>query len=229
MRLFLLLFLSSVLIHCEGKKTNIVKSKKSNTPPITKKASAEKKEQKFLLSDANVMEFFLEYDKKHKENKVRITTDFGTIDIKLFDNTKFHRSNFIYLTKKQYFDGTQFYRVIQNFVIQGGNSDDRQTSIKRRNIGKYLLPNDYDKGFKHHRGMLSMPSKNIDNPYKKASPFEFFIVQQQGGAHHLDGDYTIFGKVIRGMDVVDKIAAVPTDDSDWPLQNVYIKKIEILK
>ncbi|MDG1285063.1 MAG: peptidylprolyl isomerase [Flavobacteriaceae bacterium] len=175
------------------------------------------------------MEFFLDYDKKHKENTVRITTDFGTIDIKLFEQTKFHRSNFIYLTKKQYFNNTQFYRVVKNFVIQGGNSDDRETSIKRRNIGKYLLPNDYDKGFKHHRGMVSMPSKNIENPYKKASPFEFFIVQQQGGAHHLDGDYTIFGNVIRGMEVVDKIAAVPTDAADWPLQNVYIKKVEILK
>ena len=213
---------------CEGKKSNTIKIKK--TPlSISKESTAEKKEPNFLLSDANVMEFFLEYDKKHKENTVRITTDFGTIDIKLFEQTKFHRSNFIYLTKKQYFNNTQFYRVIKNFVIQGGNSDDRETYIKRRNIGKYLLPNDYDKGFKHHRGMVSMPSKNIENPYKKASPFEFFIVQQHGGAHHLDGDYTIFGNVIRGMEVVDKIAAVPTDASDWPLQNVYIKKVEILK
>jgi len=114
-------------------------------------------------------------------------------------------------------------------MIQAGNSDDRNTLKKRQAIGKYLLPNDYDKGYKHHRGMLSMPRKNIENPYKKASPFEFFIVQQQGGAHHLDGDYTIFGKVINGMDVVDTIADVPTDSSDWPLQNVFIKKIEILK
>ena len=214
---------------CEGKKTKTIEPKKSDSTSITKEPTQEKKEPNFLLSDANVMEFFLDYDQKHKENTVRITTDFGTIDVQLFEATKFHRSNFIYLIKKQYFDGTQFYRVIQNFVIQGGNSDDRETSLKRRKIGKYLLPNDYDKGFKHDRGMLSMPSKNIENPYKKASPFEFFIVQQQGGAHHLDGDYTIFGKVIRGMDVVDKIAAVPTDTSDWPLQNVFIRKIEILK
>ena len=229
MRFFLLLFLSIVLIHCEGKKTNTIKTKKKNTPIVTKELRSEKKEPVFLLNDSNVMEFLLDYDKTHKENTVRITTDFGTIDIKLFEETKFHRSNFIYLTKKQYFNDTQFYRVIQNFVIQGGNSDDRETYIKRRNIGKYLLPNDYDKGFKHHRGMVSMPSKNVDNPYKKASPFEFFIVQQQGGAHHLNGDYTIFGTVIRGMEVVDKIAAVQTDESDWPLQNVYIKTIEILK
>jgi len=229
MRFFFLLFLSGVLMCCESKKTNTIKIKKTTPNRISKESTAEKKEPNFLLSDANVMEFFLDYDKKHKENTVRITTDFGTIDIKLFEQTKFHRSNFIYLTKKQYFNNTQFYRVIKNFVIQGGNSDDRETYIKRRNIGKYLLPNDYDKGFKHHRGMVSMPSKNIENPYKKASPFEFFIVQQHGGAHHLDGDYTIFGNVIRGMEVVDKIAAVPTDAADWPLQNVYIKKVEILK
>ena len=229
MRFFLLLILSCVLMCCEGKKTNTINYKKRNSTSITKESNPEKKEPNFILSDANVMEFFLDYDKKYKENTVRITTDFGTIDIKLFESTKFHRSNFIYLTKKQYFNNTQFYRVIQNFVIQGGNSDDRQTSIKRRNIGKYLLPNDYDKGYKHHRGMVSMPSKNIENPYKKASPFEFFIVQQQGGSHHLNGDYTIFGKVIRGMEVVDKIASVPTDAADWPLQNVFIKKIEILK
>lgn len=229
MRIFIFLFLSCVLLSCEGKKSKTIKPQKNNSTSITKEVIPEKKEPNFRLSDANVMEFFLDYDQKHKEDTVRITTDYGTIDVQLFEATKFHRANFIYLVKKQYFDGTQFYRVIQNFVIQGGNSDDRETSIKRRKIGKYLLPNDHDKGFKHHRGMLSMPSKNVENPYKKASPFEFFIVQQQGGAHHLDGDYTIFGNVIRGMEVVDKIAAVPTDASDWPLQNVFIRKIEILK
>ena len=229
MRIFIFLFLSCVLLICEGKKSKTIKPQKSNPTSIPKEEIPEKKEPNFRLSDANVMEFFLDYDQKHKEDTVRITTDFGTIDVQLFEATKFHRANFIYLIKKQYFDGTQFYRVIQNFVIQGGNSDDRETSLKRRKIGKYLLPNDHDKGFKHHRGMLSMPSKNVENPYKKASPFEFFIVQQQGGAHHLDGDYTVFGNVIRGMEVVDKIAAVPTDASDWPLQNVFIRKIELLK
>lgn len=231
MRLFIVFVISCILVSCQDKKTkeNTVGPKKSVITSIPKEPIAEVKKPDFLLTDTNVMDFFLSYDKAHKENTVRITTDFGTIDILLFEATKFHRSNFIYLIKKQYFDGTQFYRVIQNFVIQGGNSDDRKTSIKRQKIGKYLLPNDYDKGYKHNRGMVSMPSKNVDNPYKKASPFEFFIVQQQGGAHHLDGDYSIFGKVIRGMDVVDSIAAVPTDASDWPLQNVYIRKIELLK
>ena len=227
--LFCLLILSS--FSCQDKKTrvitnnvseSIVKSTLNDSNKITTNAN-------FLLTDKNVMHFLLEYGKVNKENTIRLTTDYGTIDILLFENTKFHRANFIMLTKNKYFDNTQFYRVISNFMIQAGNSDDRNTLKKRQAIGKYLLPNDYDKGYKHDRGMLSMPSKNIENPYKKASPFEFFIVQQQGGAHHLDGDYTIFGKVINGMDVVDTIADVPTDSSDWPLQNVFIKKIEILK
>ena len=227
--LFCLLILSS--FSCQDKKTRVITN--NVTESIVKSTLNESNKMttnaNFLLTDKNVMHFLLEYGKVNKENTIRLTTDYGTIDILLFENTKFHRANFIMLTKNKYFDNTQFYRVISNFMIQAGNSDDRNTLKKRQAIGKYLLPNDYDKGYKHDRGMLSMPSKNIENPYKKASPFEFFIVQQQGGAHHLDGDYTIFGKVINGMDVVDTIADVPTDSSDWPLQNVFIKKIEILK
>ena len=204
-------------------KKNIELSKKSEL--ITKI----KKEEKFKLSDENVMEFFLEYDKHNKENLVRIVTDYGNIEIQLFDNTKFHRSNFIYLTKKNYFEDTQFYRVINNFVIQAGNSDNRKVSQKRKKIGRYLLPNDLDKGYSHERGMVSMPSSLVDNPYKMASPFEFFIVQSKNGAHHLDGNYTVFGRVISGMDTVDKIAETPTDDLDWPLQNIYIKRVEIIE
>lgn len=179
------------------------------------------------LTDANAMEFFLQYDKVNKENKVRIVTDFGNIDILLFDETRFHRSNFIFLTKQGYFDGTQFHRVVNNFIIQGGNTDDKEIAKRRSYIGKYLLPPDTKHGFHHTRGVISMPSSEIENPHKLASPYEFFIVQKD--ALHLDGDYTIFGKVISGMDVVDKIAAQPTDEAEWPLHNVYIRKVEIIQ
>ena len=185
-------------------------------------------EEEFKLTDENVINFLFEYEKNNKENKVRIFTNFGNIDILLFSNTPYHRSNFIYLTKKNYFDGTQFYRVVNNFVIQAGNSDNRKISSKRQRIGKYLLPNDFNKGHTHKRGMVSMPSSSIDNPYKMASPYEFFIVQKKDGAHHLDGNYTIFGTVISGMEVVDIIANLPTDERDWPLNNVYINRIEIV-
>ena len=219
------IYITLMFLQCtSNNQNNIVVNNQSSSPLIEVK-----KENNFKLSDKNVMEFFLEYDKNNKENRVRIYTDFGNIEIELFSNTKFHRSNFIYLTKSKYFDGTQFYRVINNFVIQAGNSDDRKISQKRREIGRYLLPNDLEKGYTHKRGMISMPSSLVDNPYKMASPFEFFIVQSKNGAHHLDGSYTVFGKVISGMNTVDKIAATPTDNSDWPLQNIYINKVEIIQ
>jgi len=217
-----------LLSGCEFKSDNTNDQIVNKTQKTTLEKRINKKVN-FKLSDKNVMEFFLEYDKKNKENKVRIVTDIGNIEIQLFDNTKFHRSNFIYLTKKNYFEGTQFYRVINNFVIQAGNSDNRRISQKRKKIGRYLLPNDLDKGYSHKRGMVSMPSSLVDNPYKMASPFEFFIVQSKNGAHHLDGSYTVFGKVISGMDTVDKIASTPTDNLDWPLQNIYIKRVEIIE
>ena len=68
-----------------------------------------------------------------------------------------------------------------------------------------------------------MPSSEIKNPHKLASPYEFFIVQQSPGAYHLDGSYTIFGKVIAGMDVVDKINRQRTDKRDTPLTNVFME------
>ncbi|MBL6604185.1 MAG: peptidylprolyl isomerase [Flavobacteriaceae bacterium] len=182
----------------------------------------------FRLTDENIIEFLYKYEINNKENKVRIYTDFGQIEILLYDNTPYHRSNFIFLVKKKYFEGTQFYRVINNFVIQAGNSDNISVSNKRKNIGKYLLPNDFNKGHSHKRGAISMPSSSLDNPYKMASPFEFFIVQKKDGANHLDGNYTVFGEVINGIEIVDKIASIPTDEIDWPIDNIYINKVEII-
>ena len=234
MRILMLTTLCLLLFNCEDKQSQKKTSRPTIDSEVIKKESSidsatvvsKEKDSVFLLNDKNVMEFFLEYEKEHKENKVRIVTDYGNIDILLFDETKFHRANFIYLTKKGYFDDTQFYRVIENYIIQGGSTDDRAVMRKRRYIGRYLLPTDTKRGFKHVRGVISMPSGEIDNPYKLASPYEFFITLRD--VYQLDGDYTIFGKVIRGLDVADRIANVETDDADWPLKNVYIKRVEIL-
>ncbi|OUS02523.1 peptidylprolyl isomerase [Flavobacteriales bacterium 33_180_T64] len=223
MRFFMLFTCCFFLVNCKNKPSQ----QKTTTQTVdSTKVKTDTISQSFLLTKDNAMEFFLQYDKEHKENKVRIVTDYGNIDILLFNETKFHRSNFIYLAKKGYFNDTQFYRVIENYIVQGGSTDDRAVMRKRRFIGKYLLPTDTKRGFKHDRGVISMPSSDIDNPYKLASPYEFFITLRD--VYQLDGDYTIFGKVISGLDVADKIAKVATDDGDWPLQNVYIRRVEIL-
>ena len=175
------------------------------------------------LDEKNAIPFLFEYQKKNKESKIRISTKYGNIDIQLFDNTPYHRANFIYLTKLGYFNDTFFHRVVPDFVIQGGNSDYPKTWSKRREIGRYLLPQDNKKGHRHDRGVISIPSSEEDNPHKLASPFEFFIVQQKGGAYHLDQDFTPFGKVIKGMDVVDKISKQPIDDRENPIRNIIMQ------
>ena len=236
MNLFNRFFLVVTIIFFLGCKNNSYNSIETSNIPKNKKTNItdqiielkEEVKENIILTDENVIDFLFEYEKNNKENHVRIYTPFGEIEILLYDNTPYHRSNFIYLTKKKYFEGTQFYRVINDFVIQAGNSDNIKVSKKRRDIGKYLLPNDFNKGHTHKRGMVSMPSSTVDNPYKMASPFEFFIVQKKDGAHHLNGSYTIFGEVIDGMETVDIIANLPTDNRDWPLNNVYINKVEIV-
>ena len=211
-----------LVINCQEKpKKKTIKVKVPEKKQVKKTESKDQKE--IVLNDDNAIPFFYEYAAKNKENKVRIITQYGNIDILLYDNTPYHRANFIYLTKKKYFDGTMFHRVVPKFIIQGGNSDNRKSMLKRREIGRYLLPPDTKKGHSHHRGVISMPSSEIDNPHKLASPYEFFIVQQSPGAYHLDGNYTAFGEVISGMEVVDQINQLEVDGREMPISNTYIK------
>lgn len=210
-----------VIISCSSPKST-KKPQTTTAIPTTPKPvqKAIEKKNDLPLTAATAIPFLQRYAAENTENKVRVETPLGSFDILLFDQTPYHRANFIFLTKQHYFDDTYFHRVVPGFIIQGGNSDNTDTGQKRRKIGKYLLPPDTRNGLKHHRGVVSMPSSEIENPHKLASPYEFFIVQQSPGAYHLDGNYTVFGKVIRGMDVVDAINALPTDKREWPLTNM---------
>ncbi|NKI26352.1 peptidylprolyl isomerase [Arenibacter sp. 6A1] len=234
--LSLLFIFSLLLLSCKEssatKTTNITETKvKADTlskpdslpPPVVEE------EEPFKLTEENAIEFFFNYSKTLKEDKVKLTTSFGSIVIQLFDNVPYHKANFIYLTKQGYFNNTYFHRVVKNFIIQGGNADNLETAKKRGEIGRYLLPPDAKKGHKHHRGTISMPSSEVNNPHKLASPYEFFIVVTKPGSYHLDGSYTPFGKVIEGMDVVDEINRQPVDNGDWPSKNIYILKAEVIK
>lgn len=172
--------------------------------------------------------FLREYGKKNPETKIRIITDFGNITVRLFTDTPLHRANFIRLVKLGYFDTTFFHRVDEGFVIQGGNSDKWVTQKVRFAIGDFLIPSEATPKHPHVRGAFSMAKYSEQNISDASSPFEFFIVQSKTGAHHLDGEHTVLGTVIDGMDVVDAINKVETGDNEWPVKNVYMD-IEVVE
>ena len=176
------------------------------------------------LTNENVVEFLTEYGKENPETRVKVITTFGDIEIKLYEDTPLHRANFIYLVKQEYFYGSFFHRVVPNFIIQGGNSDNRKTGEKRSRIGKdYLLPAEIIPGRIHEYGTVSGAKQYRENPDKRTAPFEFFIFHgPKAATGHLNGNYTIFGRVTKGMSVVKQISELPADEGDWPLENVYI-------
>lgn len=230
-------------------------AEKEAQPVPPKKEKVEPKvEEEFLdfLTTENCEDLLLDYGSKNKETTAILTTPLGDITIELYENTPVHRANFVYLTKRKFFDETVFYRVIDTFMIQGGNSDSWDTQRLKAKIGNYKLQPEMVPGNFHKRGALAAARSYTDNPDKLSSPFVFYIVQRGpivpegmtwmereegktytpeirqhyidfGGSPGLDGEHTVFGEVIEGMDIVDKIAEVEVDGKDWPKEEVWIK------
>ena len=230
--LFALSCICTLLISCEdrqssSKKTSVSPAEaaeitKDTVPKVPVEEEKPSRPEGPLIVQEEFIPFMMKYGKEHEENKVRIKTRFGNIDVELFHDTPLHRANFLFLVNHDYFDKTFFHRVSEDFVIQGGNSDLPGTNKKRHYIGDYLIPSEFEAGHKHVRGALAAAKYAEQNVSKASSPYEFYIVQSERGAHHLDNEHTVFGRVIDGMDVVDSIAKVPVDGSEWPLQNIYI-------
>lgn len=203
-------------------ETEDVENYKNPNPDEVEKVSGTMKYQEPLLVQEELIPFLTQYGKENPENRIRISTRFGDIDVTLYNDTPLHRANFIFLVKKGYFENTFFHRVAEGFVIQGGNSDNAQTSRKRQNIGSFLIPSEFEAGHRHTRGAFSAAKYSEQNVSKASSPFEFFIVQDHRGAHHLDNDHTVFGRVTSGMDVVDEINRQEIGEGEWPLINIPI-------
>ena len=209
----------------EAKKVSTVINSSDTITKKTTEIAKEKAPKYPFITDENVVEFLTEYGKENPETKVKIGTNHGDMILELYEDTPLHRANFIYLVKQQYFDGTFFHRVVPNFIIQGGNSDNPNTSKKRHKLGAYRLPAELTNGRKHQLGTVSGAKEYRKNPDKKTAPYEFFIYVGPSGndyTGHLNGNYTIFGKIIQGLEVATTIANLPHDETDWPLQNVYI-------
>jgi cyclophilin family peptidyl-prolyl cis-trans isomerase len=175
------------------------------------------------IPQEELMPFLENYAQSNPETKIQIETKQGTIIVQLFDEPVWHRANFIRLAKLEYFDTCLFHRVDPNFVIQAGNSDRRLTSDYRSALGRYLIPSEYTDKYPHNYGAFAAAKYKKQNVSNASSPFEFYIVTKKDGAHHLDGEHTVFGQVIKGMDVAEKISMMETDKSEWPISNIDIK------
>lgn len=198
---------------------------------------------------------------------VLLETTYGNMVLRLSDETPLHRNNFLKLVKTKYYNGTLFHRVINHFMIQGGDPDSRNAPAAKP-LGDggpaYSIPAEFRPDLFHEKGALAAAREGDDvNPKKASSGSQFYIVQGKvwteggldtleqkrlkgykipsdhrkayttiGGSPHLDQNYTVFGHLISGFDVLDKIAATVTskgEDADRPLKDIVIIKAKLIK
>lgn len=160
-----------------------------------------------------------------------IVTNLGTIKVKLYAKTPKHRENFAKLALSGYYNGLLFHRVINGFMIQGGdpltkNPDD----AARFGTGGpgYTIPAEFVPEYTHKKGALAAARRGDSaNPMKESSGSQFYIVQDEDACAGLNGDYTVFGETISGFDVIDRIANVETDNRDKPVSDVKIVSIRL--
>jgi cyclophilin family peptidyl-prolyl cis-trans isomerase len=194
-----------------------------------------------------------------KRTKVVIETDSGRIVLALYNGTPQHRDNMIKLVKRHFYDSILWHRVIPEFMIQTGDPDSRHAKpgamLGEGDVG-YTIPAEIKDEYYHVRGAVGAARDN--NPEKKSSGCQFYIVvgkkftdeqldadekrgghkssaaqraayKSLGGAPHLDGNYTVFGEVIEGMDVADKIANAARNNADRPNGDIHIKRMYLDK
>lgn len=162
-----------------------------------------------------------------------IETSLGNIRVRLYSKTPKHRDNFARLALGGYYDGLLFHRVINGFMIQGGDPLSKDPGMADRwGTGgpDYTVPAEFVPEYRHKKGALAAARRgDAANPTKASSGSQFYIVQDADNCAQLDGAYTVFGETIDGLGVVDKIAAVQTDRRDRPVEAVKIVSIRLVK
>lgn len=158
-----------------------------------------------------------------KEDVVTIHTDFGDIVLILFDATPQHKKNFIDLAKNGFYNGTTFHRIIDGFMIQGGDPNSKDDNPMNDGMGSpgYTVPAEFNASITHIKGALAAARQSDEvNPEKNSNGSQFYIVEGEEGAHFLDGNYTVFGQTISGFEVIEQIATQPKDNRNRPLNNI---------
>lgn len=139
--------------------------------------------QKTLINNENVTERLTQFGNNNLETKVKINTKYGSIKLKLYKDTPLHRANFIMLIKNGYFDSTLFYRIIDNFMIQGGNSDSDDVGERMKKIGFYNIPEEMKPHHIHKRGAIAMAVRDqsdrpVEKRHRNSSAYNFYIIQK---------------------------------------------------
>jgi len=201
----------------------------------TKKAAAEAAAQAEAdsLAAAELEQTVMEKISNLPEEPVfDIVTSLGVIRIKLYSQTPKHRENFAKLALSGFYNGILFHRVIDGFMIQAGDplSKDPANAAKFGTGGPgYTIPAEFVPEYTHKKGALAAARRgDAANPMKESSGSQFYLVQDEWNCSQLDGQYTVFGETVEGLDVIDKIASVETNQKDLPLQEVKIITIKLV-
>ncbi len=195
--------------------------------------------------------FFVTFTFAQQKNKyVRIETEQGSCIIKLYNETPVHRDNFLKLVKNGYFNSTTFNRILKGFVIQGGDQDSMYAKSKTFNSDQYWIKPELNAALFHKRGAVAMGRD--DNAAKESYSTQFYIVDGKpctkeqldavekkygthipeeqrivyssiGGVPRLDQQYTVFGEIIKGINLVDKITALKVNKDGNPDKVVWMK------
>ncbi len=158
------------------------------------------------------------------QKKFIIHTDLGDMKGFLYNETPKHRDNFVKLVKSGFYNGTLFHRVIAGFMIQGGDPESKNAK-PGQDLGSggpgYNIPAEFNPKLTHKQGAIAAARLGgPSNPKKESSGSQFYIVEPAKGAHYLDNEYTVFGEITEGFDVVTKIANVQKDQNDRPLKDI---------
>lgn len=151
---------------------------------------------------------------------VEMETNYGDMVIWLYYQTPLHRDNFIKLVNEGFYDGLTFHRVIDDFMIQGGDPAGNGTGGPG-----YQIDAEFFDELRHVQGAVAAARTN--NPQKRSSGSQFYIVENPDGTHFLDGEYTVFGQVIKGIPVVEEIADQETGANDKPVDDVLINSMTV--
>jgi peptidyl-prolyl cis-trans isomerase B (cyclophilin B) len=169
-----------------------------------------------------------------KDEVVTISTSLGDIRLILFSDTPLHRANFLKKAQSGYYNGTTFHRVIPNFMVQGGDPNSKDADPANDGQGppnEPTIPAELAAGHRHDYGAVAAARQaDFANPQRASNGSQFYLVGNHQGTHFLDGQYTVFGQVIQGQEIIDKIAALPRDARDRPTADLKMTmRVEKLK